>query len=196
MNARLTALVIGALLASPLAYAVGGPPMQEVQFPYTWLADVPGNDVLVMWAELEVMDEAVKGAGKLKSHTWYAPNGELTRSFKTVINVGIPSKLPAFATLADAMDADVRIRITGEGVPYAECMLTLEPVTARSYVTFTLDLVAVGDDVKPVKGVCDINLEETGIQVGIPELHYLDLITTYVKGKPYDETEFLRGYCQ
>ncbi len=150
----------------------------------------------LMYADLEVMDPAVlKGAGKVTHYVWTNDQGNEKHAYSATVKVQVPAKVPGLETLKAALNADVRIRLVSEGVKYAECLLAVQPVTSRTYVTYELQIAGRGDEVKPLKGVCDIDLVTPGIQAGIPQMHRLDLITSFVRHDVRPVTDLMEGYC-
>ncbi|MDH3587921.1 MAG: hypothetical protein OEQ74_00820 [Gammaproteobacteria bacterium] len=203
MNVRRLIVALLAMAIAPLAYAesgavVVGETVVAHDFSMTHIDDlaVIDTEVDVMGAVLQPMEpRMVKGGGKIVHEAWYDEEGVHRETFKAIVGVRVPSKVPGFDTIKGAMNADLRLVMSANGVPYAECMLAVQPVTSRTFVNYALDLRAMYIEMRPNQGICDIDLNKAGIQVGIPQMHYKDLITTFVKGKPYETYDFLDGYC-
>ena len=66
---------------------------------------------------------------------------------------------------------------------------------SRSSVSFTVDVHAVDEYVKPLMGLCDIDLIRPGLQLGVPSVEHGVMIKTLIVGKPFEELEFLEGWC-
>ncbi|MDH3587920.1 MAG: hypothetical protein OEQ74_00815 [Gammaproteobacteria bacterium] len=202
MNVRRLIVALLALAIAPLAYAEGGSVIDEMaiarDLALTHIGDAANAEGFdVMSAMLEPMEFlSVEGAGKVHHQAWYDADGVYKQVYRGIVGVAVPSKVPGFETLKSAMNADVSIILSTNGVPYAECMLAAEPGTSLTFVMFELDLRAKYSDVRPNRGICDIDVLKTGTQIGIPQMQYKDALTVVVKGKPYATYEFLKGYCQ
>lgn len=195
MKIKVLILMIGALvLGAPVNAADEIGLTMQIQSPQTSTMDVGVDDATYMTAVLRPMVDVYAG-GRMLNKAWYDNKENYRESFVAMVGVQVPSKIPGFATLKEAMNADVRISISNNGVAFAECLLAVEPVTSRSAVHFAVDLASFWDEVKPNKGICDVDLKTPGLQVGIPVLSYKDRLTALVRGKPYKEFEFLEGYC-
>lgn len=144
----------------------------------------------------EVMDtDRVKGAGRVTHYIWTENDGIQKQAYRTVVHVQVPAKVPGFETLKAALNADVRIDLYSQGVRYAQCLLAVQPVTSRTYVTYELLVAGAGDEVKPIKGVCDIDVNLRGIQAGIPQMQFEDLITSLVRYDTRPDIHLMEGYC-
>lgn len=196
MNAKALMFLVGALVLGPAANAANEIDFaMEIINPQTSIMDVGLADADVMTAYMQPMFESIVGGGKVVHKGWFDNRGDYRQSFVIVVGVHVPSEIPGFATLEEAAKTDVRVRISSNGIATAECLLAYEPVISRSAAYFAVDLSAIGDEVKPNSGICDVDLNQAGLQVGIPLLNHKDHLVTYVRGKPYGEFEFLDGYC-
>ena len=154
------------------------------------------RDLELMYADLKVMDaDRLNGFGAVRHFIWTNYDGEVKELYRATITVDVPAKVPGFETLEAAMNADVRILLRTEGVPYAECLLPAQAVTSPAYVTYQVEMIVHEDFVKPIRGICDINLRTPGIQPGIPQMHYLDLITGLARHETVYEVELMEGFC-
>ena len=109
--------------------------------------------------------------------------------------VAIPSKFPDFENLRRAFDADVRAKITREGIDIAVCDMVIEPVRwPATYVSYKLHLNKIGDTVRAFKGSCVGSSTTRGEPAALPELQQADMITV-VRGGKHDELSFLRGFA-
>ncbi len=196
MRARSMVAVLAAMAVGPLAQAADftAPPFSDLM-PAD--AIVSGVNVDVMFANLQATDpDAIKGDGKVLHAIWYDKDGIKRQAYRTVVKVRVPAKVPGLDSLMGVLSADVRISLTSGGVPYAECMLPLQLISSRATAIFELYLEGRGVGVKPHKGVCDVDLDAPGIQNGIPEMHFQDLVETIiwadVMAPGYKAME---GYC-
>ncbi|MBT8136357.1 MAG: hypothetical protein KJO54_04995 [Gammaproteobacteria bacterium] len=206
MRVRTVIAVLAALAAGSATQAV------ERQSPGLVVVDDPPGATRFydhMYADLSVVLDQVQGHGRLDHYVWFDREGKQRQTYRAVVTVRIPSDVPGFETLEDAMDADVRIRLAARTdvdfptvepsptayMPYAECMLAMQPVTTRDFVTYELLITGFGNDLKVAKGVCDVNMLTTNIQVGIPQMGYLDLITSLVRNDADTNLAFMEGYC-
>lgn len=206
MKARTVIAVIAALAAASAAQAVDrqSPALLPVD-------DDPAATRFYdhMYADLTVTLDQVQGLGRIDHYIWFDSDGIQRQEYRTVVTVRIPSDVPGFETLENALEADVRIRLAAETavdyptvepspsayIPYAECMLAVQPITSRSIVKYELLIEDTGKGVKVAKGVCDVDITSADIQVGIPQMGYLDLITSFVRYEADANVAFMEGYC-
>ena len=200
MRARTILAAVAALAFTPVAQAV------EPTLPdFDGLVDYDAvHDLDVLYADLDVLDiDRLRGYGTVRHYLWSDQDGRGMQSYNATVTIAVPSKVPGFETLKAAMNADVRINLIGAaGIPYAECLLAVQPVTSRTFVTYELQLVAHEDavapvlNIKPVKGVCDVDVDTPGIQVGIPQMEARDVITGFARYETAPRVDLVRGYCQ
>ena len=201
MNVRRLIIALIVMALGSLAHATDPGEMgATLDLTITHPSNVPVTvtDVQTMRVSLLPINlEMANGEGTIIHESWYEDDGVLRETFNAKVIVQVPSKVPGFTTLKGAMNADVRIGLETNGVQRAECMLAVQPVTSRTHVEYALDLRALWFEVRPTIGICDIDMETAGIQVGIPQMHSRDLLTTYVKIMPADEKHaFLDGWCE
>ena len=206
MRARTVIAAIAALAAGLAVQAA------DVQSPaQAFFYDTPAaNSIdILMYADLAVTLNQVKGLGRVEHYVFFDREGIKRQTYRAFVTVRIPSDVPGFETLEDALEADVRIRLAAETavdqptvrpspkayIPYAECMLAIQPITSRHFVTYELLMVDHGHGLKVAKGVCDIDIASADIQVGIPQMGYLDLITGFVEYEADPDMAFMEGYC-
>ncbi|NNF61714.1 MAG: hypothetical protein HKN06_10370 [Gammaproteobacteria bacterium] len=200
MNVRRVIITLIVMALGSLAHATDSGGMDAARdLMVTHPSNVPVTvtDVQTMRVSLLPINlEVANGEGTIVHESWYEDDGVLRETFTAKVLVQVPSKVPGFTTLKGAMNADVRIGLETNGVLRAECMLAVQPLTSRTYVEYALDIRALWFEIRPTIGICDIDMEKAGIQVGIPQMHSRDLLTTYVKIMPADEKHaFLDGWC-
>jgi hypothetical protein len=198
MKTRCAIISAIVLLASPFAQAAAVSPIVPQDLSLYWQdqqASAP-TDVAVMTAHLRSLDDPVFADGMVVHQSWFDTDDSYRQAFRANVVVQIPSKVPGFDTIANAMDADLWVRFSHHGNVYAECRLVVEPVVSRSAVHFAVELQADNGDVKPIKGICDIDTVVPGLQVGVPTLEHGVMVNTVVVGKPFHECDFMVGYCE
>ncbi len=197
---RLLALVIAFAFTtmSGMAAAPGDgwlitPPDFTVTFPYV--------DTMVADLKTCCDDYDVKGKGRMLATYWHDMDGQVRGKFTINTVVAVPNKVEGFWTLRDAMDADVRVMFMrkpdGE---FAECYLAFQGFDfgigkGEAVARYALELAIENHHVKPLKGVCDVELFMHGIQNGVPELQFNDLLKTMnvVDG---NKTSYMKGFCE
>ncbi len=187
------------VLTAIIAFSVGGA-AQAVEPSFPELDGLLDYDAIVdfdlIYADLEVIDvDTVKGFGTVRHFTWTTDAGASKQVYRAAVTVRVPARVPGLESFKSAMNADVLLVLDHKGMPYAECLLAVQPITSRTYVTYELELLANGDFVKPTKGVCDVDLETPDIQVGIPPMRYLDLVTGVIRHQVPHDIELMRGFC-
>ena len=195
MRARSILIVATAMAVGSLAQAAD---VEAGAFNDLMPADaILAGDAVVMFANLQATDAAaIKATGRVLHSIWYDESGVERQAYRTVVKVKVPARLPGLDSLAGVLGADVRISLSSGGVPYAECMLPVQLISSRSIAIFELYLGARGDEVKPYKGVCDVDLETPGIQFGIPQMRFQDLIETVVWADDASPGfRVMEGYC-
>ena len=148
----------------------------------------------VMRAELLPIAGTKSAIGSMVQASWLDKAKVYHETFRIEVVMVIPNEALGIYSLADALDADIRASIMRHGVE-VECLLDVEPIMAKSHVTFAVEMMAVGDRIKPRRGICDVDTYQPGIQIGMPVLHHGDYINSYMLAKPHGMFEFLGGYC-
>ncbi len=198
MRGRTVLTIVAAMAMGSMAQAVEPttPPLNDLM-PAD--AVVQGPPVEVMFANLEsiVLDgPSVQGNGKVLHSVWYNRHGIKMQAYRASIEISVPTDVPGLDTLMDVLSADVRISLSSGGIPYAECMLPVQLISSRSTAIFELYVQGRGVGIRPHKGICDVDLSEPGIQIGIPQMHFQDLIEAIVwTGDTSPGHAFLEGYC-
>ena len=193
MNAKSTILMVASFFLALFVNASGDLGVLDLQNNPAGVMD-PG--VQMMTADLIPVEGVYNSEGRLVHRTWYDTNDVFHTSFMTEVYITVPNKLPGFETMDSAMNADVSIKLSHHGVPYAQCWLTPLPVVYRSAVVFGVDIEARWDGVKPRVGVCDVDMTAHGIQSGVPSLAHGVMINTYVADKFHEEFMILEGWCE
>lgn len=196
MRARTILAVVAAMAAASIAQAEApGLPAFGDPMP----ADAAIHDLDVMFVHLQpvVADgPTVRGEGEVLHSIWYNKEGIRMQAFRTVVEIGVPSEVPGLDTLIGVLSADVSIEFNAGGVPYAQCYLPVQLISSRSNAIFELYLEGRGVGVKPHKGICDVDLQTPGIQIGIPLMHAQDLVETIVQVDDVDPGRIImEGYC-
>lgn len=149
-------------------------------------------------ADLDVLTGLhLKAHGRLQRDEWWLSEGSVMRDFTVNVRVAIPGKFSAFHSYDAAMNADVWVQLSNRDGAYAECQLVMQPLTWNGPVSYKVKLMSQNDAVKPLTGICDVDLAAKGIQVGVPVLGFKDVVTVFVRDEaPAANRAFVKGYCE
>ncbi len=143
----------------------------------------------------------VKAKGQMLGRFWYNAQGQAKANFTIDTVIAVPNKVQGFHTLEDAIDADVRVEFMRKpDGQFAECMLVFQGFERGgpdegAVARYGLEMTIKDGVVRPVQGVCDTNMHQKGIQVGVPELEFNDLLEA-VSMADGNMTGYLKGYCE
>ncbi len=200
------------LLACALAFAASGGMAADPGDAGSWMHVDPtvtsAAYTETMFADLTPCCDgfAIDAKGTMLAKTTYSTAGKAFTNFTINTKVAVPNEVEGFQDILDVFDADVRVQFARKGVGiFAECLLVfdgLEPdkpgdpeSSAVATAQYALKMVVRHGQVLPVNGVCDIDLAQPGIQAGIPEMQFNDVLET-MNVMPGHHVSYLRGYCE